>query len=126
MNSGPAVIAARDFNAKHREWSCRQSNRNGRTLLAAADSHGLLIHAPAEPTYHNGRHPPDILDIAISRNCPFSLELIKCEELSSDHSPVFMFLGSQAGPRAPANRGQFPARRTARRAAPRVHVPPTG
>lgn len=92
INSGGAVIAAGDFNAKHTNWSCRTTNTNGKIVQQLIDNNiNCQVYAPTEPTIFpaNGALP-DILDIAIVNNISHHLALTSVNELTSDHNPVLL------------------------------------
>lgn len=97
LDSGHSVIAAGDFNAKHRDWFSRSHNRSGRQLRDLAVTHGWLVSAPAEPTHHHyATGLPDILDVVIVKDVPLQIDLTSVNDLSSDHNPVLMHIGDGA------------------------------
>lgn len=97
FNSSPRLLIAGDLNAKSAEWDCRSPNTNGRILSQFAAVHDLHISAPSEPTHiclqHNNS---DILDIAVSKNLIHPIRVTALDELSSDHSPVLLHIGTEA------------------------------
>lgn len=86
----PTIIAG-DLNAKHTEWGCRATNKQGRQLRKITDDNQLTIIAPDEPTHtHPKTQTTDILDIAILKEVPWNYEISTIPDLSSDHCPVIL------------------------------------
>ena len=52
LKSSPRIIAAGDFNAKHKSWGSRVNNTLGNKLLKYCDQRNLFIHAPNEFTHY--------------------------------------------------------------------------
>jgi hypothetical protein len=89
-----------DLNAKHQSWNSRLNSVRGRRLRGLADEEGLAILGPTTATHELG----DVLDIAIARNVRESLSIHTCVELSSDHNPTILLLGSTAAVVPPTER----------------------
>jgi Reverse transcriptase (RNA-dependent DNA polymerase)/Endonuclease-reverse transcriptase len=87
FNYNKPIFAAGDFNSKHREWNCRATNRNGKTLRGFILSNNINLEAPVVPTHHSTRGASDILDIGLTKDLP-STTIDVHNELSSDHNPV--------------------------------------
>lgn len=83
LEGNVSVIAAGDFNAKHINWGCRNTNRNGRNLNTFTDQYlDIAVMAPAEPTHFGGRNERgDILDIAIAKNVIHQIRLTAVNDL---------------------------------------------
>lgn len=83
------TIAAGDLNAKNKGWNSRVENTNGRKLDAIALSNDLQILGPPAPThFHVQTGTMDTLDITVTKNCLYHINLTTDEELTSDHLPV--------------------------------------
>lgn len=96
LRAAPSVIAAGDFNAKHIDWHCRNSNARGRLLRSLTERHAFNVLAPPEPThFHYVTGLADTLDIAIVRNVTYHVDLTSLQDLSSDHNPVLMQIGDR-------------------------------
>ncbi len=88
FNSPYPTIIAGDLNAKSVKWGCKSTNAAGKTLNDYCIEKGLEVLAPIEPT-HFHHITPDILDIAITKNCPQSISIKNLNDLaSSDHTPI--------------------------------------
>ncbi|XP_035210635.1 uncharacterized protein LOC118184981 [Stegodyphus dumicola] len=89
LPSETPTIVAGDFNAKHKSWKCRKSNKNGRVLHTyIIERNRIKIHAPNEYIYRSRRNEfSDILDISLS-NTEIPITLNVKNELSSDHLPI--------------------------------------
>ena len=85
----PTLLAG-DLNAKHKNWLARATNPKGRALSKHARSLNLDINAPTSHTFFplSRREKSDILDIALSRNLPYLLQLTVGPDLGSDHCVV--------------------------------------
>lgn len=85
----PTILLG-DLNCKHESWGCHTTTPNGRRLLQASIDYGIQVIAPQEPTYYsfNPTVNPDILDIALIKNCTAPLYMQPLPELDSDHCPV--------------------------------------
>lgn len=79
-----------DFNARHRQWNCVQSNEAGKVLFDKLQTVLFSIHHPNTPTYipcdHN--RTPSTLDIIISNNINQISTPQTITSLTSDHLPV--------------------------------------
>ena len=88
----PTIIAG-DLNSKHPNWNSRVTNTNGKILNSYIELNTNCIAAgPFTPT-HFSHNRPDILDIAVLKDCPLTFSLDTLNDLSSDHNPVLMNLG---------------------------------
>ncbi|VEN64529.1 unnamed protein product [Callosobruchus maculatus] len=94
--SGP-LIAAGDYNCKHRAWHSRLNSTCGVRLYNHVMRNGCLIHSTEEPTHHPFNHlqAPDVIDFAISRNCRFRVTSRVMYDISSDHLPVILEVGNE-------------------------------
>ncbi|KFM64681.1 putative RNA-directed DNA polymerase from transposon X-element, partial [Stegodyphus mimosarum] len=92
-NDKPTLLAG-DLNAKHQEWKCRRTNRNGEVLLDFILNYPVYFYAPVEYTYlPNNPGRGDILDVVLSTtSIPLCLEVL--QDLTSDHVPVIITLGT--------------------------------
>lgn len=97
LELGSTVILAGDFNSKHQQWNCNETNTNGRTvhrLLESLDDCEVI--APYAPTHYpyTADHRPDILSYCIFKNISLPVRDISVlSELHSDHRPVLYYLG---------------------------------
>lgn len=96
-HDGPFLIAG-DLNSKHPTWNSRQTNTSGRKLLQHSESNNYIVIAPDSPTHfpYNGKHQPDVLDIALINLPSINYTLTNHNDLSSDHNPIQ--LNIQASP----------------------------
>jgi hypothetical protein len=74
-------------------------------LPLAADLH-LLFFGPDSPTTnpYNPFVTPDVLDIVVTRDLPFSVAVSFCSALSSDHLPVLIDTGCRSTFQNPMDR----------------------
>ncbi|GBP27067.1 RNA-directed DNA polymerase from mobile element jockey [Eumeta japonica] len=92
---GPVFIYGDDWNAKHNYWGSRLINPRGRQLYKANKNLNLESISHGEPTYWptDLNKIPDLLDFYITKNVgQHYLKIEKCEDLSSDHTPVILNL----------------------------------
>ena len=92
---GNRFIAGVDYNAKHTDWGSRLISPKGRQLLFAINTLHLDFHSTGEPTYWSSdfNKTPDLIDFFISKSiCKTKVKCTSLAELSSDHSPVLLFL----------------------------------
>jgi hypothetical protein len=89
---------AGDLNAKHVDWNSRLVTSRGKLLRDYADGNVCLIFGPDSPTTspYNPSATPDVLDIVVTRDLPFSVTLTSCTALSSDHLPVLIDTGCRS------------------------------
>lgn len=89
-NSTPTIIAG-DFNAKDHEWYSKTNNYRGTKLKNYRDHNKLNIIGPDEDThFHSQNETADVLDIVISKDIKWKIDLYVQVRLSSDHLPVVM------------------------------------
>lgn len=89
----PMAILAGDLNAKHTDWNSTTTNTRGTTLRTYADSVGVIVAGPEEPThYHSPTGSSDVLDVAILSGVTSFYEMKVLAELDSDHYPVLLRL----------------------------------
>lgn len=87
-------VAMGDFNAKSQAWNSRLTNTRGRELLRHLETRPqVLAIGPREPTYHNGIHRPDVLDIALIQDLNGAVDIQTVIEGASDHNPILLTLG---------------------------------
>jgi len=88
--TGESTLLFGDLNSKHTLFGCRGQNSNGTRLLSFADSLGLLISTPDEPTFYptQQHYRPDILDFAVIQNFHLPLFHKTITDLDSDHLPT--------------------------------------
>lgn len=97
---GTTFIAGGDYNSKHIQWGSRITQPRGRALLKAVSELAQNSHilAPTSPTYWPtaATKLPDIIDVFITRG--INIHHTKLEnflnDLSSDHSPLFLSLNT--------------------------------
>ena len=69
----------------------RVSNVRGRGLYRLISGNpSLIAHGPRGPTFHPAQGRPDVLDIMITKNIPYQLDLSVVNDLDSDHDPVLV------------------------------------
>ena len=96
---GPSILLG-DLNAAHKSWNSRSPNQRGSQLKDLADEEGLTVLGPITPTHESG----NVLDIAIVRNIPTSLNIHSCVDLTSDHNPVVLYVGTRISHVPPTSR----------------------
>lgn len=94
FNTNTPTIIAGDLNAKHSEWNSIKTNTRGKELKKLADLNQIVIDGPSDPT-HEHQSNPDVLDIVLLKNLSINYSLEVSYDLTSDHTPVFMYLGEQ-------------------------------
>ena len=89
---GLIVLLAGELIPRHVDWYSRLSTTRGKLLRNHADSNSFLIFGPESPTTnpYNPSATPDILDIVITRDLHFPIDLNSCSALTSDHLPVLI------------------------------------
>ncbi|KAK9701058.1 hypothetical protein QE152_g30844 [Popillia japonica] len=80
---------------KHGSWGCRTTNGYGRGLFNYLSPIPISVHPPATLTFYRPGVRPDILDIALAKNIPVTMDVQTVTELSSDHDPIFISLGAE-------------------------------
>lgn len=94
LNLGHRFIARGDFNAKRIDWGNRNITWKGRLLYKGILSNKLNYVSTGELTYW----PTDtnkLIDFFINKNIsPRYIQVNSSLELSSDHSPVIVTVGS--------------------------------
>ena len=103
LDGGTTVLAG-DLNAKHRNWGCRGTNRDGIVLQDYLDNGASEIRAPAVPTRIDpaGR-ASEILDVVLVRAVDVEDGEPKVlDELSSDHNPILFHIKN-----GPPSRAKF-------------------
>lgn len=90
-----ATIITGDLNCKHPEWNSKTTNKNDELLFQYSNANNLNIIGPVNPTYFGQNNNSDILDIAILKNLNLHTEIYSINDLSSDHNPIFLEIGSQ-------------------------------
>lgn len=97
LGLGHTVIIGGDFNSKHQQWNCIETNSNGLTIHRVLESlNDCEVIAPFAPTHYpyNVAHRPDILSYCIFKNISLPVKDISVlSELNSDHRPVLYHLG---------------------------------
>jgi len=95
---GNRFIAGGDYNAKHQQWGSRLATTRGRELLKAIQKGNLHHISTSEPTHWptDRRKIPDVIDFCVTKGIASNYFNAKsCLDLSSDHSPVLLTLGTQ-------------------------------
>lgn len=95
LNYGGKVIIAGDLNAKHEFWNNSRNNKNGTTLMEINEKTTCNIWFPEQHSHipSNGMSPSTI-DLYITKNLSNILNIETVYELSSDHYPVVLELGT--------------------------------
>jgi hypothetical protein len=106
---GLPVLIPGDLNAKHVDWNYRLTTRRGKLLRDYADRNSCQIFGPDTPITNTCNHSatPDILDIVITRDIPFSVHLASCSALSLDHLPVLIDTTCRSSFQQPPDRPDF-------------------
>lgn len=94
---GNRFVAGGDYNAKHTNWGSRLINQKGRELFKTICAKNYQHISTGKPTYWptDREKIPDLLDFCVIKNISFkNIKASSCEDLSSDHSPVIITLGS--------------------------------
>lgn len=94
---GPKFIVGGDFNAKHPWWGSRLANPKGKELYKCIIKNGYSTLSTGSPTYwpSDPRKIPDLLDFVIYKGIPrATLDILECDDLSSDHSPIIVTMSS--------------------------------
>lgn len=96
LNVGNRVVVMGDMNARHTSWNCHTNNTAGRVLYNYSLKNNCSILFPDEPTHYpvNGTTPSTI-DIGINKNVTGISNMHTVQDLSSDHNPIILILGSQ-------------------------------
>lgn len=89
------IIAAGDYNSKHRLWNDGHQNRDGKTLYDYCNYNNLNIHSPNSPThyYNHDVNGSSTLDLFITKNLNYPINPQVYHELNSDHLPVVAQIG---------------------------------
>ncbi|CAG4958620.1 unnamed protein product [Parnassius apollo] len=96
---GPVFFCGGEWNSKHTFWGSRLINPRGIQLYKATPDLNLEFISHGEPTYWPTDHNkvPDLLDFYISKNLGQNyLQIEKCEDLSSDHTPDILNIYKKA------------------------------
>lgn len=90
-----ATIMAGDLNAKHPDWNSKSRNTRGQHLKQMADQNNIVVIGPEDPTHiHSANNTTDVLDIALLKNVPFEHDTYTVLDMSSDHLPVILKIGT--------------------------------
>ena len=92
FGSGLQVLLAGDLNAKNVDRNSRLSTKRGKLLRDYVDGNSCLIFGPDSPTTnpYNPSATPHVLDIVITKDLHFPIDLTSYSALSSDHLPVLI------------------------------------
>jgi hypothetical protein len=96
-NLGNKFIVGGDFNAKHKHWGSRLITPKGKQLLEAINESKLEILSTGCPTYWptDKRKIPDLIDFFVLKGISkYNTRIENCYELSSDHSPIILYLST--------------------------------
>lgn len=101
FNLNSKIIAAGDYNAKHKSWNCFRNNANGTTLFNYVERKTLTIEAPNDFTLFpfNSKAKPSIVDLTLLKNITNHNTTQVLNELDSDHKPVLFSLKNERSPR---------------------------
>jgi hypothetical protein len=96
----------RDLNAKLINWNSMLTTIRGKILRDYADGNSCLIFGPNSPTTNPYNHSatPDVLDIVMTRDLPFSVPLTSCSALSSYNLSVLIDTGYRSSFQHPPDR----------------------
>ncbi|PSN37697.1 RNA-directed DNA polymerase from mobile element jockey, partial [Blattella germanica] len=92
LTGGLPVLVAGDLNAKHTFWNSRVTSHRGSRLHEFSIRHHCHVHGPTSHTYNPyvRASRTDVLDIVITKDISFQIDLTVCVALSSDHYPVIL------------------------------------
>lgn len=102
LSFGTHFIAGGDFNAKHPLWGSRTTSSRGRIISDIIQSQNFSYLSPNNPTYwpSDPNRTPDVLDFFIASGLGGLHSSVRTlNDLSSDHSPVLLCLGTSPQPR---------------------------
>lgn len=94
---GPKFVAGGDYNCKHTRWGSRLITTKGRELLKAIDTNNYSFLSTGTPTYWptDPQKIPDLLDFYVTNGINETYtDIIPNYDLSSDHSPVILNIGT--------------------------------
>lgn len=83
-----SVIAAGDYNCKHKAWNNSKNCNRGSNLLKMCNQKNFSIHSPDSPTLLPSRGDFSIVDFAISKSFSNISPIEAVNDLSSDHFPI--------------------------------------
>ncbi|KAL1128867.1 hypothetical protein AAG570_013401 [Ranatra chinensis] len=91
------VIAAGDFNARHRLWGCQKKNKSGGVLYDFVMDRRAALVAPSNPTCVpcNGG-TPSTLDLVLTNSHKCITDMRTVTEGGSDHLPVLFNIWGRA------------------------------
>lgn len=96
------VILIGDLNAKSPNWNSTTTNPKGRALVDYLDDNPQCSAiGPEEPTHFPPRGVPDVIDIALLRDCTFPVEMYSLQEGFGSHNPILLQLGDEEGEDVP-------------------------
>ena len=106
---GLPVLLTGVLNAKRMDWNSRLRTRLGKLLRDYADVNSCLIFGQDSPTTnpYNPSASPDVLDIVITKDLPFSARLTSCSALISDHLPIIIDTMCRSAFLHPPDRSDF-------------------
>uniref|UniRef100_A0A1B0CFJ6 Uncharacterized protein n=1 Tax=Lutzomyia longipalpis TaxID=7200 RepID=A0A1B0CFJ6_LUTLO len=96
---GQRFVAGGDYNAKNTFWGSRLVTPRGRELLKTMSTMKLEQMSTGSPTYwpSDRARKPDVLDFFVTNGLNKSQMLVEsCIDLTSDHTPVIMWLSANA------------------------------
>lgn len=96
-NLGNKFLAGGDYNAKHQHWGSRLATPRGRQLLNTITNNNFDYLSTGQPTYWptDRNKIPDVLDFFVTKGMPRNfLNIVSNFDLSSDHSPVIVTVGT--------------------------------
>ncbi|KAL1131661.1 hypothetical protein AAG570_011274 [Ranatra chinensis] len=97
FSSRGTVIAAGDFNARHRLWGCQKKNKSGGVLYDFVMDRRAALVAPSNPTCVpcNGG-TPSTLDLVLTNSHKCITDMRTVTEGGSDHLPVLFNIWGRA------------------------------
>jgi endonuclease/exonuclease/phosphatase family metal-dependent hydrolase len=87
FNRNTPTILGGDLNSKNIAWGSSSNNLAGVNLHEWLEEEGIDFSSPFAPTHYR---PPDVLDICLVKNFPWTVRSEVLQELSSDHNPVIV------------------------------------
>lgn len=94
LNMSGKVVLIGDLNARHTEWNCHISNKNGRTLSDFLKKHLYcsLLYTNEHTHFPDNNMRATTIDIAITKNITNISPLTVTADLTSDHNPIHLKL----------------------------------
>lgn len=90
LKNNEPIIISEDLNAKNTLWNCKSTNVKGKRLEQYCTNRNIELIAPSEPTHYTTVGQSDILDLILTKNSQYDINLKVEKDLSSDHLPLLI------------------------------------